>query len=74
MRALNPGMRLGPMMNVQSRTPTRPWPTATSEASSVPAAGPACRMDTTASRLTMPITIVAASNARVETKPSARPS
>ena len=61
------------MINVQSRTPTRPWPTATSEASSVPAAGPACLMETTASRLTMPITIVAASNARVETKPSARP-
>jgi hypothetical protein len=73
-RALNPGIRPGPMMNVQSRTPTRPWPTATSAPASVPAAGPACRIETTASRLTMPTTMVAASNIRVVTKPSARPS
>ena len=61
---------LGPSRNAQSYAATWAWPRTSSESASAPVA-PGCRMDTTVSRLMMPMTITAASNIRLVTKPSA---
>jgi hypothetical protein len=57
-----PGMSEGPSRNVQSRAATSALPAVTSEAVSVPGApAKSCRRVTTASRLTTPMTMTAAS-------------
>ena len=68
-RALITAMKPGPNRNVQSYMATSAWPV-----TSASAPAPACRKVTTDSRLTTPLTMMAASRTREPTKPNATPS